>query len=46
MRDIAGVNDKGWLDGKRIDLVDRFLQRADGVRIRRLVEPDMAVADL
>src|SRR6201988_3636787 len=44
MGDIAGVNDEGWLDRKRIDLVQRFLERADSVRVRRLVEPDMAVA--
>jgi len=30
----------------QLDLVDRFLERADGVRIGRLVEADMAVADL
>ena len=46
MGDIAGVNDEGWLDRKRIDLVQRFLERADSVRVRRLVESDMAVADL
>ena len=46
MGDIAGVNDEGWLDRKRLDLVDRFLERADGVGVGRLVEPDMAVADL
>src|SRR3984893_14157094 len=46
MGDIAGVNDEGWLDRKRIDLVQRFLERADRVRVRRLVESDMAVADL
>src|SRR5262249_58479830 len=46
MGDIAGVNDEGWLDRKRIDFVQRFLVRGDSVRVRRLVESDMAVADL
>src|SRR5262245_13124443 len=46
MGDIAGVNDEGWLDRKRSDLVQRFVERADSVRVRRLVESEMAVADL
>jgi hypothetical protein len=46
MGDIAGVNDEGRLDRERTDLVQRFLERAEGVRVRRLVEADMAVADL
>jgi hypothetical protein len=46
MGDIAGVNDEGRLGRKRIDLFHRFLKRADGVGVRRLVESDMAVADL
>ena len=46
MGDIAGMNDEGWLHAKRLDLADRFLERAEGVGIGRLVEPDMAVADL
>src|SRR5262249_43381006 len=46
MGDIAGMNDEGWLHAKRLDLADRFLERAEGVGIGGLVEPDMAVADL
>src|SRR6478609_10580351 len=38
MGDIAGMNDEGWLYGKSLDLVDRFLERAQGVGVRRLVE--------
>src|SRR5205807_1392497 len=46
MGDVAGMNDEGWLDCKRIDLGERFLERAERVRICRLIESDMAVADL
>src|SRR6266446_6382268 len=46
MGDIAGMNDEGWLHAKSLDLADRFLERAQRVGIGRLVEPDMAVADL
>ena len=46
MRDVAGMNDEGRLHRQRVDLVDRFLERADGIRIGGLVEADMAVADL
>src|SRR5258708_17421527 len=46
MGDIAGVNDEGWLDRKRIDLVQSFLERADSVRVRPLFESDMAVTGL
>ena len=46
MGDIARMNDKGWLHGKSLDLVDRFLERAQGVGVGWLVEPHMAVADL
>ena len=46
MGDIAGMNDEGWLHAQSLDLVDRFLERAERVGIGRLVEPDMAVADL
>src|SRR6516162_10486167 len=31
MGDIAGMNDEGWLHAKRLDLADRFLERAEGV---------------
>src|SRR6202040_3620242 len=46
MRDIAGMNDECWLRRERADLLDGFLERADGIRIGGLVEADMAVADL
>ena len=46
MRDIAGMNDEGWLHRQGLDLVDRLFERADGVGIGGLVETDMAVADL
>src|SRR5215813_6497768 len=46
MGDIAGMNGEGWLHAERLDLADRFLERAEGVGIGRLVEPDVAVADL
>jgi hypothetical protein len=37
MGDIARMNDKGWLHGKSLDLVDRFLERAQGVGVGWLV---------
>ena len=46
MRDVAGMNDERWLHRQGLDFVDRFLERAEGVGIGRLVETDMAVADL
>ncbi len=46
MREVAGVNEKLRLLGQRVDLVDGGLQRAGNVRIGRLVEADVAVADL
>src|SRR6516225_8061946 len=33
MRDIAGMDDERWLRRQSLDLVDRLLERADGVRI-------------
>src|SRR5262245_9678825 len=46
MRDVAGVNHEGGFDGERLDLPDRFIERTEHIRIGRLVETDMAVADL
>src|SRR6185437_7825000 len=47
MADVAGMNHEGGLVRQRFDAADALLQRADGIRIRRLeVEADMAVADL
>ena len=46
MADVAGVQHERRSDRQRIDLVDRGLQGRDHVRIRRLVESHVAVADL
>src|SRR6266849_2219050 len=46
MRDVAGVNDEGRLDRHRLHLGDSFAQRAERVRVRRLVKTDMAIAHL
>ncbi len=46
MADVAGVQDEGGRDRQRIDFVYGGLQGADNVRIRRFVEPHVAVADL
>ena len=44
--DIAGVDHEGRLGRQSIHLGDRLGQRAIGVRVRGLVEADMAVAEL
>ena len=46
MRDVAGVNDEGRFDRHRLHLGDGFAQRAERIRVRRLVEADVAVAHL
>src|ERR1700722_786287 len=46
MREVAGVNEKLRLLWERVDFVDRGLHRASNVGVSRLVEADMAVADL
>ena len=46
MGDVAGVNHEGRLLRHRDDLVDAFFKRAECVGIGRLVEADVAVADL
>src|SRR5580698_1942474 len=46
MREVAGVNEKLRLHWKRVDFVDRGLHCSDDVRISRLVESDVTVADL
>src|SRR6202790_5281784 len=43
---IAGVNDEIWVMGHRVDLVDGRLQSSGDVRVGRLVETDVTVADL
>ena len=46
MGDVAGVDHEGRLLRQRADLGDRLLKRRQRVRVGRLVEADMAVADL
>src|SRR6202171_3930523 len=46
MGDVAGVDHEGRFYRYRLDLVDGFLEGADRVGVGRLVEADMAVADL
>ncbi len=46
MGKIARVQNKVRLAVQPVDLVDGCLKRARNVRIGRLVEPDVAVADL
>ena len=46
MRDVAGVDHEGRLHRHRLDPIDGLFQRADRVGIGRLIEADMAVADL
>jgi hypothetical protein len=46
MSEVAGVEHEGWGCGQSVDFCHRHLQGRDDIRIRRLVESDMAVADL
>ena len=46
MREIAGVQDERGRLGFGLDLRDRRAQRGGHVGVRRLVESDVAVADL
>ena len=46
MADVAGMDHEGRLVRQRIDLGDGLFERAERIRIGRLVEADMAVADL
>ena len=46
MADIAGVDHERRLDRHRVDPANRLFERATGVGIGRLVEADVAVADL
>ena len=46
MGDVAGMEHERRLVGERLDLGDGLLQRAERVRIRGLVEADMAVGNL
>ena len=46
MAEISGVKDQIWLDGQRVDLADRHLQRGSNIDICRLIETDVTVADL
>src|SRR5271163_2330517 len=44
--DVAGVEQQVVFAGERVDLVDGQLQRSGDVLIGRLVEANMAIADL
>src|ERR1700722_16944377 len=46
MRDVAGVNDEGRFDWHRLYDGDSLAQRAERIRVRRLVKADMAIAHL
>src|SRR5271166_1918123 len=46
MRNVSGVDHEGGLGWKRFDLRERLFEGADHIGISRLVEADMAVADL
>src|SRR5580698_1608427 len=46
MGKISRMEHKGWRRRHRIDLIDRRLQRSCYIRIGRLIETDMTVADL
>src|SRR6266404_4864217 len=43
---IAGMNDEIRFVGHRVDFIDRCLQSSGDVRVSRLVETDVTVADL
>jgi hypothetical protein len=46
MGDVAGMNHEGRLGRHRLHLGDGLAQRAECIRVGRLAEADMAVADL
>jgi hypothetical protein len=46
MRNVAGVDNEGRFDRHRLYLGDSFAQRAKRIRVRRLVETDVAIAHL
>ena len=46
MAEVTGVQHEVWRSRQRIDLGDRFLQRADHILVRVFVKTDVAVADL
>jgi hypothetical protein len=46
VREVAGVEDEGGRLGRRLDFGDRRPERRRDVRVGRLVEADVAVADL
>ena len=46
MGDIAGMNHEGRLGRHRLHLGNGLAQRAERIRVSRLAEADMAVADL
>ena len=46
MGDVAGVNDERGFDRHRLHLGDGFAERAERIRVCRLIEADVAVAHL
>src|SRR6185369_4646353 len=46
LRDVSGMNNEIGLDRQRFDLGDRLAECRSRIGVRRLVEPDMAVAQL
>src|SRR5579862_349715 len=46
MREISGVKNEVGLPVKSIDLIDRGLEGSVDIGIRRLIESDVAIADL
>ena len=43
MGDVAGINHEGGPRRQLADLVDRFIQSGERIRVGRLLEADMAV---
>src|SRR5262249_36447851 len=46
VRHVAGMDHEGWLHWKRLYLGNCFSERSSRIRIGRLVEPDVAIANL
>ena len=46
MAQVTRVQDEVWWSRQRVDLRNRFLQRADDILIRVFIKSDVTVADL
>ncbi len=46
MGDVASVNDERGFDRHCLNLGDGFAQRGERIRVRRLIEADVAIAHL